>query len=57
MRRPGLSGQLAAGLGDRLAELAEQERQPADDIGPVQGGRAVPQRSQRVEVTEAFAEG
>ena len=57
MCRPGLSGQLAAGLGDGLAELAEQERQPADDVGTVQGGRAVPQRSQRVEVTQAFAQG
>jgi hypothetical protein len=28
----------------------------ADDVGPVQGGRAVPQRGQRVEVNQAFVE-
>jgi hypothetical protein len=57
MHRPGLSGQLAAGLRDGLAELAEQERQATDDIGPVQREWAVPQRGQRIQMNEAFAKG
>ena len=56
MRRPGFAGRRAAGLRDGPAELAEQERQAADDVGPVQGGRAVPQRGQRVEMNQAVAE-
>jgi hypothetical protein len=34
MHRPGLSGQVAAGLRDRLAELAKQERKATDDTRP-----------------------
>jgi len=30
-------------------------RQAADDVGPVQRGRPVPQAGQRVEMDEAFA--
>jgi hypothetical protein len=56
MCRAGLFVPLAAILGHGLAELAEQERQPADDVGPVQRGRPVPQPGQRVEMDKAFAQ-
>jgi hypothetical protein len=56
MRWSGFTWQLAAGLRHRLAKLSEQEGQPADDIGPVQGGRMVPQRSKSVEMNQAVAE-
>ena len=48
MCRAGIFVPLTTVLGDGLAELAEQERQAADDIGPVQRGRPVPQVGQRV---------
>jgi hypothetical protein len=48
--------QRAAGLRGCPAELAEQERQAAHDVGPVRRRGLVPQRRQRVEVREAFTE-
>ena len=57
MHRPGLSGRHTASLRDRLAELAEQERQATDDIGPVQRERSVPQRGQRIQMNKALADG
>jgi len=57
MRQRGLAGPCPAGLRDGPAELAEQEHQAADDVGPVQRGRAVPQRGQRAEVSKAIADG
>jgi hypothetical protein len=44
MRGSCFPGRGAAGLRDSLTELAEQQRQAADDVRAVQRGRAVPQR-------------
>ena len=56
MCHAGIFVPLTTVLGDGLAELAEQERQAADDVGPVQRGRPVPEVGQRVEMNQAVAE-
>jgi hypothetical protein len=57
MRRPGQFGQPTPRLNHCLAELAEQERQAANDVGPVQRQWPMPERGQRVQMREAVTEG